>query len=152
MQPSGRSTERPTREPDVGLTHVALPVTNAAASVEFYRRYANLSVVHERSEAGKRVVWLSDLLRKFVIVFLETEKVDGRLEGFAHLGVACKSREEVDRLCAMARSEGRSTRGPADWGDPVGYWAFIRDPDGHNLELSYGQEVGFAIDDAQPRG
>jgi hypothetical protein len=27
----------------------------------------------------------------------------------------------------------------------VGYWAFIEDPDGHNLEISYGQEVGFTV-------
>jgi hypothetical protein len=28
----------------------------------------------------------------------------------------------------------------------VGYWAYIVDPDGHNLEISYGQEVGFTVE------
>jgi catechol 2,3-dioxygenase-like lactoylglutathione lyase family enzyme len=80
-----------------------------------------------------------------VIVLLEVERVEGRLEGFAHLGVGCESRAEVDRLCEQARSEGRLKLGPVDSGHPVGYWAFIEDPDGHNLEISYGQEVGFTV-------
>jgi hypothetical protein len=36
--------------------------------------------------------------------------------------------------------------GPYDSGPPVGYWAIIPDPDGHNLELSYGQEVGLTVE------
>jgi len=31
---------------------------------------------------------------------------------------------------------------PRDDGPPVGIWAFLQDPDGHTLELSYGQEIG----------
>jgi hypothetical protein len=27
----------------------------------------------------------------------------------------------------------------------VGYWAVVVDPDGHNLELSHGQEVGLTV-------
>ena len=38
--------------------------------------------------------------------------------------------------------------GPFDDGPPVGYWAYVVDPDGHNLEISYGQEVGLAVDTA----
>ena len=30
-------------------------------------------------------------------------------------------------------------RGPIDSGYPLGYWAFLTDPDGHQLELSHGQ-------------
>jgi predicted lactoylglutathione lyase len=56
------------------------------------------------------------------------------------------SREEIDRLYAEACREGRPTRAPIDAGDPVGYVARIADPDGHSLELSYGQEVGLAIE------
>ena len=39
-------------------------------------------------------------------------------------------------------------QGPFDSGPPVGYWAIIPDPDGHNLELSYGQEVGTTVSGA----
>jgi hypothetical protein len=33
-------------------------------------------------------------------------------------------------------------------GDPVGYTARIADPDGHSLELSFGQEVGLTVQSA----
>jgi catechol 2,3-dioxygenase-like lactoylglutathione lyase family enzyme len=131
---------------DVGLTHVALAVANADVSVRFYGRYADMRVVHEREdEPGSRVVWLSDLTRPFVIVLIEHAGDPGKLAGWAHLGVACESRDEVDRRCDDARADGAAVSGPFDAGPPVGYWAIITDPDGHNLELSYGQEVGTTV-------
>ncbi|HEX6311127.1 MAG TPA: VOC family protein [Acidimicrobiia bacterium] len=132
---------------DRGLTHVALPATDIAASVDFYARYADMEVVHRRhdAESDTTVVWLSDRTRPFVIVLIEQPAVSHALGGFAHLGIGCTSRAEVDRRCARAREEGREVLGPTDSGDPVGYWAIIADPDGHNLELSYGQEVGLTV-------
>ncbi|MCZ6464763.1 MAG: VOC family protein [Proteobacteria bacterium] len=131
---------------DVGLSHVALLVTSVARSADFYARYARMEVVHRRrSRAGRGIVWLSDLSRPFVIVLIEADTIEGRLEGVAHLGVGCASREEVDQLCERARGEGCLDLGPEDGGPPVGYWALLRDPDGHNLELSYGQQVGRAV-------
>ena len=139
---------------DLGLTHVALLVREPEASVAFYARYARMEVVHRRKDAttGREVLWLSDRTRPFVIVLIQAERVEGRLDGFAHLGVGCESRGEVDRLCALARDEGRLGLGPLDSGYPVGYWAFIRDPDGHNLEISYGQEVGLTVAEAGAGG
>jgi catechol 2,3-dioxygenase-like lactoylglutathione lyase family enzyme len=131
--------------PDLGLTHVALTIANADASVAFYRRYASMSPVHERRDSsGKRVIWLSDGTRPFVLVLIEVDRVDGPLGGKHHLGVGCESREKVDELSLLARREGRLLMEPTDAGYPVGYWAMIQDPDGHNLEISYGQEVGTA--------
>ncbi|MGH9012669.1 MAG: VOC family protein [Acidimicrobiia bacterium] len=119
---------------DLGLTHVALPVTDVDASVDFYRRYADMEVVHRRhdDETDTTVVWVSDRTRPFVIVLIEQAAVGGGLTGFAHLGVGC-------------------VLGPLDSGYPVGYWAMIADPDGHNLELSYGQEVGLTVERARDR-
>ena len=135
--------------PDIGLTHIALIATDLDASVAFYERYAKLVVVHRRSDDHSEVVWLSDLTRAFAVVLLRGDRVLGRLEGIAHLGIGCESREEVDRLATSAREEGCLSYGPEDSGPPVGYWAFIRDPDGHNLEISFGQEVGVAVDEAR---
>jgi catechol 2,3-dioxygenase-like lactoylglutathione lyase family enzyme len=132
---------------DRGLTHVALPVRSLDASLDFYRRYAALEVVHERVDAaGGRVAWVSDRTRPFVVVLIEVPEVKHPLLPLAHLGVGCSSREEVDRLAASARAEGRPCYGPADHGEPVGYFALISDPDDHTLEVSHGQEVGLAVD------
>lgn len=129
---------------DVGFTHIALTVTSLDESIAFYWAYAAFEVVHRR----KGVVWLSDKTRPFVLVLAETESVDVVLAPFAHLGIGCESREEVDRLSALARGEERLIGGPTDSGPPVGYWAFIRDPDGHTLEVSHGQEVGLTVEKA----
>lgn len=135
---------------DVGLTHIALPVTDVDKSVAFYAKYARMEVVHRRGDqsTGSEVVWISDKTRPFVIVLIGMAKVESVLLPFAHLGVGCDSREEVDRLCEEAVKEGALRMGPEDSGYPVGYWAFIADPDGHTLELSYGQEVGQTVANA----
>ena len=132
---------------DLGLTHVALPVTNVDTSVAFYAKYAGMKVVHRRTDplAGNTVVWLSDGTRPFVIVLIEEPEVRNPLVPIAHLGVGCASRGEVQRLVEEAQREGRPTVGPIDAPYPVGYFALISDPDQHTLEVSYGQEVGLAV-------
>jgi catechol 2,3-dioxygenase-like lactoylglutathione lyase family enzyme len=136
---------------DVGLTHVALLTSKPDACIAFYQKYAAMEVVHRRidPETRRTVVWLSDRTRPFVIVLIETDKVDMPLRPFAHLGVGCRSREDVDRLCAEARGDGCLHSGPTDSGYPVGYWAFLLDPDGNTLEISYGQEIALTLSEAR---
>ncbi len=133
---------------DVGFSHVALGVSDIDRSVEFYSHYAGFDLVHRRND-GAEVAWLSDLRRPFVLVLIQLEKVDTRLGGICHLGVGCSSRQEVDRLCQEAREEECLAFGPNDSGYPVGYWAFLRDPDGHHLEISYGQEVALTVSEVR---
>ena len=46
--------------------------------------------------------------------------------------------------CAVVSSPGAF--GFTPWVDrSAGYYAIIADPDGHNLEVSHGQEVGLAV-------
>ncbi len=130
---------------DLGFTHIALTCRNADRTIEFYNSYGGLDVVHDRVDDGVRVFWLGDRLRPFVIVFLETDNPETPLGPFGHLGVAVESRADVDRLCTLARENGVTVKGPNDFGPPVGYWAFFTDPDGHTLEISYGQDVALAV-------
>lgn len=136
---------------DLGLTHVALAVKDLAASLEFYRVYAGMRVIHERTaDSGARVAWITDLTRPFVIVLIQADGLnDTPLGPFGHLGVALDSRDAVDRLVDRARAEGRLRDGPTDSGPPVGYWAYIADPDGNTLEISHGQHVAFTVDQAR---
>jgi len=52
---------------DIGLTHVALPVSNLNDSIAFYAKYARMQVVHRRaaSATGFDVAWMSDKTRPF---------------------------------------------------------------------------------------
>ncbi|WP_395502924.1 VOC family protein [Ectopseudomonas mendocina] len=133
---------------DIGFTHVALSARDIDKSINFYKSYANMSVMHERvdKEIDKRVVWLSDKTRPFVLVLVQSSNPTPILGPFAHLGVGCSDKSEVDRLCDQARKEGVLVKDAIDSGYPVGYWAFIRDPDGHTLEISYGQEIGLTVE------
>jgi catechol 2,3-dioxygenase-like lactoylglutathione lyase family enzyme len=136
---------------DVGLTHIALTVSDLERSIAFYATYAGMCVVHRRPG----VAWVSDRTRPFVIVLAKQSEVEHPLRPFSHLGVACATREEVERLAAAAREAGCLLGGPMDSGPPVGYWAFLRDPDGHTLELSFGQEVGLTVEaslEREPKG
>ena len=138
--------------PDAGFTHIALPVTDLDATIAFYFRYAQMKVVHRRTRQQipeREIAWLSDLTRPFVLVLAESPDVEPPLGPFAHLGVACASRDEVDRLCELARLEGRLRDAPSGGEGPAGYYGNLTDPDGHTLELSYGQEVGLTIEQAE---
>jgi len=136
---------------DFGLTHIALPVGNIEKSVAFYAKYARMQIVHRRTDpaTGSDVVWISDRTRPFVLVLIQAPKVEHPLLPLAHLGVACASREEVDRLCALAELESCLRFGPREAGSPVGYSALLADPDGHTLEIAFGQEVALTVTQAQ---
>jgi catechol 2,3-dioxygenase-like lactoylglutathione lyase family enzyme len=127
---------------DLGFTHIALPVRSLEASIAFYGRFANMRVVHRRPGAS----WISDGTRPFVIVLIESSVEIRPLLPEAHLGVAVASRDEVDRLCDIARAEACLVSEPVEFGPPVGYWAYLKDPDGHTLELAYGQNVSLAVE------
>jgi lactoylglutathione lyase len=133
---------------DVGFTHLALVVRDMDTSIDFYTRYAGMRVVHDRDHDGTRVAWLSDLTRPFAIVLAQGPAAEAPLGPFAHLGIGVESTAEVDRLSGLARGEGRLVKGPADSGPPIGYWAFLTDPDGNTLELAFGQHVALTIDEA----
>ena len=137
---------------DVGLTHIALPVTNMEVSLAFYATYAQMRVVHRRTTDpdGTQVVWLSDRTRPFVIVLIQSSRVDAPLLPLAHLGVGCATRREVEHLCEHARQAGCLRSGPTDSGYPIGYWAFLSDPDGHTLEIAHGQEIALTVAKPEP--
>lgn len=127
---------------DFGLTHVALTVTDVDQSIAFYAKYAHFQVVHRRTDDRTKsdVAWINDLTRPFVIVLLKVDCVSSPLLLESHLGVACKTREEIDRLCHEAKIDGVLIRGLNSSPPPVSYWAYLRDLDGHTLEISYGQK------------
>lgn len=132
---------------DVGLTHIALSAIDLEKSIAFYSQYAKMSVIHERidAETAVRVIWLSDKTRPFVIVLIQNKKPETILKPLSHLGVGCASIQEIDKLCNLARHDGCLVQEPKDSGYPIGYWALLKDPTGHTLELSYGQEIGLTV-------
>ncbi len=126
----------------IGLSHAALQVNDVDRSVAFYERWAGMQVVDrlEDPKTGNKAARLRDAHSSFEVALVQGQQaVEHRLAGLGHLGVGCADRAEVDRLSAEAERNGCLRRGPIDSGYPLGYWSFLADPDGHQLELSYGQ-------------
>lgn len=149
------------------LTHIALPVRDLDVTLAFYRRYTTLEVIHDRADAdtGMRSVWLANPGDKthagdgvgiqaatFVIVLIhgalpkqitgDIKESYGFLTSISHLGLSCDSREDVDRIAALAKEEGRLLLGPMYRNAVVGYICIVQDPDGNNLEFSVEQVLG----------
>jgi catechol 2,3-dioxygenase-like lactoylglutathione lyase family enzyme len=142
------------------LTHIAMPVRDFDATMRFYRTYTELITVQERKNAdtGLRAAWLGNRdavesgRAKFVLVLLEgghrpnapagSEDTYGFLTSIAHLGFSVDSREEVDRLAALADADGVLVLGPMYRNEVTGYIALLKDPDGNNVEISHGQDLG----------
>ncbi len=148
MTESKSSESRRLPPPDRGLTHCALECLSLDRSIPFYEKFGGFEVVHRRPA----VAWISDRTRPFALVLVETSEV--RPVGpFAHLGFACGSRAEFDRLIELARVEGSLRDGPHEGDGPAGTWAFLDDPDGNTFEISVGQSVETAIAaEASPHG
>jgi catechol 2,3-dioxygenase-like lactoylglutathione lyase family enzyme len=124
------------------LTHLALGVQNLERTIEFYRKHVKLHVVHDRNDDGVRVVWLSERAEQpaFVLVLFEVGVAPGS-GTLQHLGFAVGAREEVDAAAAAARAEGVLAIEPLYAGPIVGYFCMLRDPDGNQVEFSYGQPI-----------
>jgi len=103
-----------------------------------------LHVVHERAEDGRRVIWLAEREADadFVLVLFEVpgERSPGP-QNLQHLGFAVASRAEVDHAAAAARADGVLALEPLYAGPIVGYFCMVADPDGNQVEFSYGQPI-----------
>ena len=146
--------------PHTLLTHIALPVSNLDATLAFYAKYTTMEKIHERfdPETQMRSAWIANSEDKtatsarFVIVIMEGKlptQITGDikeeywfLRSIAHLGISLNSREDVDRIAAMAKEDGILVLGPIYRNPVVGYICLVRDPDGNNVEFSVEQDLG----------
>jgi len=117
------------------------------ATIDFYQRYVGLHVVHDRSDDGVRVVWLSEKTENptFVLVAIGEPRDSGGQDSaptlLNHLGYDLPSREAVDAIAARGEEDGILVHGPVDAGPVVGYLCMLHDPDGSIVEFSHGQPI-----------
>lgn len=136
-------------------THLALHIRDLDKSVAFYTDFTPMKKIHERYDevTRMRTAWLSDRPEgretEFVLVLIEGDPPmiedahpQQPIAPVSHLGFSVESREEVDRIAERARAAGILRFGPTYLDDVVGYICIIADPDGHQLEFSYGQVLG----------
>jgi lactoylglutathione lyase len=123
-------------------THITVTVSELERSIGFYTSICGLQVVRDRRREGGGTVWLGPQPPPgenpaFVLVLMEGEVTD-RLD---HFGFQCGSKEQVDEIAREAERVGNLVFAPQDSGGSVGYWTMLRDPDGHNVEFTFGQPI-----------
>ena len=123
-------------------THITINTADINRAVDFYTSLCGLSIVRDRRLEGRHNVWLGPATGPgedpiFVLVIVQDE-VKARLD---HFGFQCDSREDVDRVAALARERNILVEPPTDVGGVVGYFTSIRDPDGHVVEFTFGQPL-----------
>ncbi|WP_341501402.1 VOC family protein [Gallaecimonas sp. GXIMD4217] len=131
------------------LTHIALHVKDVQACRHFYESYCGLRVVRTRGEPAEPIYWLAEPGREsaFILVLLPGGPGQCHPDGdFSHLGFALDSRAAVDAAAETAKAEGRLLWPPRQEPWPVGYYCGVWDPDGNQVEFSYGQPLGPGAD------
>ena len=123
-------------------THITINCSNLERSIDFYTNLCGLTMVRDRRLEGRHNVWLGPATKEgehplFVLVIVQDE-IRFRLD---HFGFQCDSRGEVDRIAQLAREQNILVEPPVDVGGVVGYFAMVRDPDGHMVEFTYGQPL-----------
>ena len=91
------------------LTHIAMHVQDLAACVDFYHRYAEMNIVHERPHHNGKVIWMAEHGREKEFILVLLPGGPGRAQSdsdFSHLGFAVASRHAVDSIADRARAEG----------------------------------------------
>jgi catechol 2,3-dioxygenase-like lactoylglutathione lyase family enzyme len=120
-------------------------VRDLEACIAFYTTYAQMRLTHDRVSDGKRVVWLAEPGKEedFIVVLIPGGPGREQIStDYSHLGFALESKEAVDAIADMARSDGILEWEPRQEPYPVGYYCGIRDPDGSFVEFSFGQPLG----------
>jgi lactoylglutathione lyase len=123
-------------------THITATVSDLQRSIDFYTSFCDLKLLKDRRKEGGSTIWLGPDTAEgedatFVLVFTKGE-VTSRLQ---HLGFQCDAREQVDEIARKAERLGILVEPPTFMGGSVGYFTVITDPDGHQIEFTFGQPL-----------
>lgn len=121
------------------LGHVALMTRDKGAMLAFYRDFLGMRVVYDNTHST--MVRLTDSEYDCGIVLIEAEDApEAALCRYQHFGFNVADREEMATYLARAKAFGIGVEGPFE-DDYIGYYAFMRDPDGNGVELSTPEGV-----------
>jgi catechol 2,3-dioxygenase-like lactoylglutathione lyase family enzyme len=121
-----------------GLTHIQLSVANLQRSLKFYQSAIGLV---ERFRLGEDCVMLGAPGARDVVTINADSSADrdamGKTGGIAHFGFRLHTEGDLESALALASESGGTVlkRGTRSAGPHREAWAFVRDPDGYEVEL-----------------
>jgi catechol 2,3-dioxygenase-like lactoylglutathione lyase family enzyme len=130
-------------------THIAVPVRDIDASVDWYTSHTPLTLIARRHDAAGQGAWLADPATTeapmvLVLVCMDAEHDRppvATMAPFAHIGIELPERADVDRMAARGVAEGCLRWEAQELPVPIGYICALADPDGNMVEFSHGQNV-----------
>ena len=128
------------------MTHIALHVQDVEKSKAFYAKWAGMNEVHSHGDylQGTKTVWMASPGQgdDFVIVLVPGANDNKQAEGMRHIGLSVGSEKEVKKIASEAKKAGILHWDYATYSWPIGTLCSVKDPDGHIVEISYGQPLG----------
>jgi lactoylglutathione lyase len=124
------------------LDHLALECRDISKTIYFYQRYAEMEVIHDRSERGVRVTWIRNRHDRngLILVLIQNPEAPKNKKGaMNHLGFHVATGPKIDLISKMADSDNCLVEPAKNGGEILGYLCIVRDPDGNLVEFSYGQ-------------
>jgi catechol 2,3-dioxygenase-like lactoylglutathione lyase family enzyme len=115
-----------------GLSHISLAVRDAERSRAFYARVFGAVEVYR--EPGRIDVQTPG--RRDVIVFNQNAAKPGEMGGIAHFGFHLVDPRDIDEAVRAVESAGGTFVSRGEFSPGVPY-AFVRDPDGYEIEIWY---------------
>jgi len=113
-----------------GLSHIALKVSDLARAIAFYEQaFGAKQYVREERSAQVLGPGPAD-----VIAFELMPNGAGQSGGVIHFGLRLTGPERMDEVLARVIAAGGTVVSRGDFGDKQPF-AFIRDPDGYEIEL-----------------
>ncbi len=115
-----------------GLTHIALAVRDPERSAAFYGAVFDCVATYR----DDHMIQVETPGCKDVIVFERARKNVGKIGGIIHFGFRLRKAVDIDALVRAAKKAGGKLlrRGRFKPGFP---YAYVRDPDGYEIEIWY---------------
>jgi catechol 2,3-dioxygenase-like lactoylglutathione lyase family enzyme len=130
-------------------THIALPVRDLAASIDWYTAHTPLTPIARRHDDQGESAWLADPATAsapmvLVLVCMDADRDEpptATMAPFAHIGIELGSRGAVDEIAERGAEAGCLAWEAQELPPPVGYVCALTDPDGNMVEFSFDQHV-----------
>ena len=124
------------------MTHLCLHVESLQDCANFYRKYCQLEIIEDQSEAGEGSVFLAESGRRDMIFQF---KSGGRTQKLAdneekHFGFILESRQAIDEIADMARSDQILSFEPDEY-LPGTYLCGVEDPNGNCIEFGFNHPI-----------
>lgn len=115
-----------------GLTHIALAVKSPARSLKFYRAVFGVREYYRDADS----IQVLGPGPKDVIAFERDPKHAGAPGGIIHFGFRLLRPGDIDAAVVAVQRAGGSVSSRGDFAPGCPY-AFVRDPDGYEIEIWY---------------